>query len=250
MTRLLSRWQPPSVLICTALAPGGGDAACVVVRLEVAFNDGHAKFGSQIRKRTLQQRRFARTGRAYEIQGKDAVFGELIFQACRQLSVGFKNITNDRYFHNKLLYSASICWTYSSRPVSIECPYCSPQAGHGAKKCSPLTAGKVCPHWEHLRVMGTSSVSSTAPSKSVPAVSASKAKERASGTMLESAPYRTRTSSRRWTSCFSISSRTMDNRLVTTDISCMAELLWLIPGTRLGSFWTEAQGRSVGEKEW
>ena len=83
------------------------------------------------------------------------MFGELIFQACRQLSVGFKNITNDRYFHNKLLYSASICWTYSSRPVSIECPYCSPQAGHGAKKCSPLTAGKVCPHWEHLRVMGT-----------------------------------------------------------------------------------------------
>ena len=88
------------------LGPGGGDAACVVVRLEVAFNDGHAKFGSQIRKRTLQQRRFARTGRAYEIQGKDAVFGELIFQACRQLSVGFKNITNDRYFHNKLLYTA------------------------------------------------------------------------------------------------------------------------------------------------
>ena len=50
------------------------------------------------------------------------MFGELLFQACRQLSVGFKNVTNDRYFHNKLLYSASICWTYSSRPVSIEMP--------------------------------------------------------------------------------------------------------------------------------
>ena len=81
------------------------------------------------------------------------------------------------------------------------------------------------------------------------AVSASKAKESFRDDVGEcsiSYPYQQQTMD----VMLSISSRTMDNRLVTTDISCMAELLWLIPGTRLGSFWTEAQGRSVGEKEW
>ena len=49
MTRLLCQEVAAAVRDDLHGLGGGGDAACVVVRLEVAFNDGHAKFGSQIR---------------------------------------------------------------------------------------------------------------------------------------------------------------------------------------------------------
>ena len=60
-TRLLSRWQPPSVLICTlCLGACGGHAASIVIRLQISFDDSHIEPGRQIRQRALKQRGLCR----------------------------------------------------------------------------------------------------------------------------------------------------------------------------------------------
>ena len=56
-----------------SLSSGGGYSLGVVVRLEIALDNGHVELGGKIRKRPFEQGSLSRAGGTDEVQGKNAV---------------------------------------------------------------------------------------------------------------------------------------------------------------------------------
>ena len=73
-----------------SLSSSGGYSLGVVVRLEIALDNGHAELGGKIRKRPFEQGSLSRAGGTDEVQGKNAVPGETFLQTCRQFFVGYR----------------------------------------------------------------------------------------------------------------------------------------------------------------
>ena len=85
------------------LCASGGNAAGIVVCLQIAFHHGHAKFASQIAQGAFEQRGFASAGRTDEIQGQYTFFSKQPPHMNGHFFVCFQYITNHRNLHSVLL---------------------------------------------------------------------------------------------------------------------------------------------------
>ncbi len=80
-----------------------GQALGVVLRLQIAGQQGHAFRLIHALQRVLQQRRFAATRRADDVHHKNLVLAEALAQLCRQLLILVQHLL----FHYNLAHSST-----------------------------------------------------------------------------------------------------------------------------------------------
>jgi len=78
---------------------GCGDAAGVVVGLQIALNDGHAQCGAHIPQGAFEQAGLPRTRRADQVERKDAVTGKIRSEFVRFFGIGFQYVAHNRNLH-------------------------------------------------------------------------------------------------------------------------------------------------------
>ena len=180
---MASRWQAPSVLICTTGTPRASiRSASIEPAISPSMTAGRRPPAEMIEE-GLQQRGLAAAGRAHHVDAEHARRVESAAVLGRQLIVGFEDVLGSDEFHGSLCpadltrqSSISILCSSSSRPSSITISGL-PHRGQSIT-ISAISVG--APHWRQRETAGGSRIASSAPSAGVPGESRPKANRKES----------------------------------------------------------------------